>query len=341
VVQFQDYYEALGVARTATPEEIKKAYRKLALRWHPDRHAADRRAEATRAFQRISEAYEVLSDPEKRARYDRFGEHWKQGQDFAPPSGERTMSREEFERAFGGAGFSDFFASLFGEQVRHDFAGSAASHGRFRHRGADLRAELALGATQALRRGKSAFTVPALAPCRRCGGVGFVETGARGEHVCPSCAGVGRVRSEKEVELTIPADVRDGLELRLKGLGEPGEGGPPGDLYLTLRVVSDATTRVEGSDLEGDLALAPWDVFVGTKVEVRTPHGVATVVVPPETPAGTRLRLRGQGLATGGGGHGDFHAVVRLVLPATLSARERELLRELAAGAGARSGSGR
>jgi len=337
-LQFQDYYEALGLSRSATPDEIKKAYRQLALKWHPDRHKEGKRAEAEQRFKRISEAYEVLSDPEKRAKYDRFGEHWKQGEDFAPPPGTRTASPEEFERAFGGHGsFSDFFASLFGDGMRRDFGGER-THARFRQRGADVRAELALSVTQAVQRGKSSFAIPAQSTCPRCGGVGFVggsagtgsAGGERGEHVCPTCGGVGTVHREKRIELTIPEGVRDGLELRLKGLGEPGEGGTSGDLYLTLRLVSDASYRVSGSDLEADLAVAPWDAFLGTRAEVRTAVGLATVTIPPETPAGTRLRLRGQGLASAEGGRGDLFAVVRLVLPPNLSARQKELLRELA-----------
>lgn len=326
-MEFQDYYEALGVARDATPEEIKKTYRKLALKWHPDRHKEEKkRKEAEAKFKRISEAYEVLSDPEKRKKYDRFGEHWQHGQEFTPPAGQRTMSREDFERAFGGrGGFSDFFSSVFGDDVRHDFAGAEGRHQRFRARGADVRAELTLSATQAVQRGKSSFTVPAAATCDRCGGVGFV-----GKHVCPTCAGVGQVQSERRVELTIPEGVRDGLELRLKGLGEPGAGEGTGDLYLTLRITPDASYRVNGSDLEAELPVAPWDAFLGTKAELRTPLGLATVTVPPETPAGTRLRLRGQGLLSAEGNRGDLHAVVRLVLPPDLSARQKELLRELA-----------
>jgi len=336
-VKFQDYYEALGVPRTATPEEIKKAYRRLALRWHPDRQEEAKREEATRTFQRISEAYEVLSDPEKRAKYDRFGEHWQQGQDFAPPEGARTMSREEFERAFGGAGgFSDFFANLFGDQMRQEFAGARGRHARFRERGADVHATLALDATRAVERGTESVSVPVAAPCPRCGGVGFVSAGEK-QHVCPTCAGVGQVRREARVDLRIPEGVRDGLELRLKGLGEPGEGGPSGDLYLTLRIVSDARYRVTGSDLETEVFLTPWDAFLGTRVDVRTPLGTATVRVAPETQGGARLRLRGQGLATPEGGRGDLACLVRLVLPPDLTARQKELLRELAGRADARA----
>lgn len=326
-MKFQDYYEALGVARDAKPDEIKKAYRKLALKWHPDRHAEPKkRAQAEETFKHLSEAYEVLSDPEKRAKFDRFGEHWKQGQEFTPPEGARATSRADFERAFGGrGGFSDFFASVFGDQMRHDFEGQGGRHARFRQRGADVRAELALTATQAIQRQKSSFAVPATTACPRCGGVGFV-----GEHVCPTCGGVGQVQHEKRVELSIPEGVRDGLELRLKGLGEAGEGGTSGDLYLTLRIVSDEDYRVDGSDLDTDLAVTPWDAFLGTKADVRTPLGLASVTLPPRTAAGTRLRLRGQGLLDANGARGDLHVVVRYVLPSELSPRQQELLRELA-----------
>jgi curved DNA-binding protein CbpA len=238
-VKFQDYYEALGVKRDASADEIKKAYRKLAMKWHPDRHPEKDRPAAEAQFKRISEAYEVLSDPDKRTKYDKFGEHWQHGQDFTPPPGEKGMSREEFEQAFGGAGgFSDFFSNLFGEDMRRKTGGSRR-HARFHQRGADVHAELHLPASQAVHRGKSSLQIPADAPCARCGGVGFVD-----DHVCVTCAGVGHVRVEKSIELTIPEGVRDGLVLRLKGLGEPGDGAAAGDLILTLRLESDANYRV-------------------------------------------------------------------------------------------------
>lgn len=355
-MKFQDYYELLGVARDASLDAIKKAYRKLALKWHPDRHSEGgdaKRAEAEEQFKRISEAYEVLSDPEKRAKYDRFGQNWQQGQEFEPGPGQRTMSREEFEAAFGGqGGFSDFFQEMFGGQFRQDFGGGpggargagargARRHARYRYRGADVRAELALPLSDAIAGGKRSFEVPARVSCPSCGGTGFL-----GEHVCPSCAGVGEVRQRRTVELKIPAAIRDGMQLRLKGLGEPGEsGGEAGDLYLNLRLTDDARYRLVDGELEARVTIAPWDALHGAKVDVRTARGTASVSIPPDTRSGKRLRLRGQGFADGKGGHGDLFVRVELDLPATLSARQRELLRELAeasrpASAGGAAGGG-
>ncbi|MCA9003299.1 MAG: J domain-containing protein, partial [Planctomycetes bacterium] len=187
-MKFQDYYQVLGVGRDAEADAIKKAYRKLALKWHPDRHqGAEGDPEAEEKFKRISEAYEVLSDPEKRKKYDRFGEHWQQGQDFEPGPGQRTMSREEFEAAFGGGGgFSDFFQSMFGGQFKEDVGGQPKRHARYHYRGADVRAELELPIGEALNGGKRSFTIPARVSCPACGG-----TGTMGQHVCPTCAGVG------------------------------------------------------------------------------------------------------------------------------------------------------
>jgi len=327
-MKFQDYYEILGVPRSAGEEDIKRAYRKLALKWHPDRHKSETRKDAEERFKRISEAYEVLSDPDKRRKYDQFGEHWKQGQEFTPPpgaGGARRMSREEFERMFGGdggaGGFSDFFANIFGEQFGRDVGGGARRHARFRERGADVQAELALGVGDALAGGKRRFEIPASMPCPRCGGTGFL-----GKHVCPTCMGVGTVQKNRTVELSLPRPVRDGQTLRLRGLGEPGEGGEAGDLLLSLRLHGDETFRLSGADIEADVPLAPWEALAGARVDVRTPDGVVTLTVPPGTRAGTRLRLRGRGLDDGHGGRGDFFAVVRLALPDALTAEQRELL---------------
>ncbi len=326
-MRFQDYYKVLGVERGASADEIKRAYRALALRWHPDRHGQNEaeRSQAEAEFKRVNEAYEVLSDAEKRARYDQLGSH-QEGEEFSAPAGARTMSPEEFEELFGGAGgFSEFFERMFGENVRRDFGGRAQRHGRFRHRGADIEAELALPLTAAVERRPSTLRVPGFAACPTCGGVGHV-----GERVCPACGGLGRVRREREIELALREDVRHGQRLRLAGLGEPGDGGPPGDLLLTLALVDDERYRRQGNDLVADLEVTPWAAVSGAEVDVRTPLGTARVKVPAGSRAGRRLRLQGQGLADGHGGRGDFYGVLRLVLPASLSERQRELLLELA-----------
>jgi len=342
-VKFQDYYEILGVARDASAEAVKKAYRALALKWHPDQHPEAERPEAEKRFKQISEAYEVLSDPEKRARYDRFGEHWEHGQDFTPPPGAQRMSREEFERSFGGgSGFSDFFSELFGEEMRRG-AGGEKRHARYRHRGADVRARVELTLDAAIAGGTSTLEVPAAIDCPRCGGVGFV----RG-HVCPTCGGVGHVGERRTVDLRIPKDVRDGMVLRLAGLGEPGlaEDGPSsaGDLLLTIDLVSGARYRWHAArsrvDVDVDVDVAPWEALSGAKVDVRTAQGTVALEVPAGTRAGARLRLRGQGLADGRGGRGDLYAVVRLVLPDDLTAEQRELIARAGALARGRSGAG-
>lgn len=321
----------LGVPRDADAQAIKKAYRALALRWHPDRHQGDAKADAEQRFKAASEAYEVLSDPAKREKYDRFGKDWQHGQDFQPPppqGGAQRMSREDFERAFGGAGgFSDFFREMFGDDVRRDFGGRARSHARFDYRGADVRAELELPIGAALEGGLRTFQVPGQSACRTCGGTGFV-----GEHICPTCAGVGSVRAPRTVELRIPASVRDGLELRLKGLGEPGQGqGAPGDLYLTLHLSDDELYALKDGELEVRVRVAPWTAEVGGGIDVRTARGTVALKIPPRSRSGARLRLRGQGLSDAAGAHGDCIARLELDLPESLSARQRELLAELAA----------
>jgi curved DNA-binding protein len=325
-LKFQDYYEVLGVARDASADEVKKAYRKQALKWHPDRHEEGKRDEAEAKFKQVSEAYEVLSDAEKRAKYDKFGENWEHGQDFEPGPGQRTMSREEFEAMFGGgAGFSDFFQEVFGGDFRRDFRGGPQRHARYRYRGADVRAELRLALGDALAGGKRSFEVPARVSCPTCGGTGFLE-----QHVCPSCAGVGQVHQRRTVDLTIPEAVRDGMTLRLKGLGEPGDGGgESGDLYLSLRLEDDASSRLVDGALETRATITPWLAHGGGKLDVRTARGVVTVSIPPGTRTGKRLRLRGQGLADGRGGYGDCTVRVELDLPAELTPRQEELLREL------------
>lgn len=328
----------LGVARAASAEDIKKAYRKLALEWHPDRHPPERREAAEAKFRGISEAYEVLSDPEKRKRYDELGPNWQQGQEYRPRADDVHMSREEFERRFGEAGFSEFFETVFGDQFGRQFR-TARGHPRFRVRGADVQAEMTLGLSEALAGGKRRFELRGRRACDACGGVGFVA----GEHVCPTCVGVGTRPAVRTIDLTIPERVYDGMVVRLKELGERGtEGASAGDLLITLRLASDEVFRIVADGVEADVPVAPWEAVSGADVTVQTPGGAVTLKIAPGTKSGTRLRLRGKGAFGVDGKPGDFFAVVRYALPGELSERQRELLREAAlAGTGEVEGGAR
>src|SRR5215831_1908112 len=229
-VKFQDYYEVLGVTRTATADDIKKAYRKLARKYHPDVNPGDKSAEEK--FKQIGEAYAVLSDPEKRQRYDQLGENWKAGADFTPPPGWEGGRVEygDFSDLFGAGrgmgGFSDFFESLFGSR-----RGRRAGAG-FAMRGQDIEAAIELSLEEAHHWTTRTITLQTTAVCPTCNGSGMREN-----QPCATCRGAGVVTRPKTLDVTIPAGVRYGSVIRLAGQGEPGTGNAPaGDLLLRLRL---------------------------------------------------------------------------------------------------------
>jgi DnaJ-class molecular chaperone len=338
--KFRDYYEVLGVPRTATPAEIKKAYRKLARKHHPDVNPDD--PGAAERFKEINEAYEVLSDPEKRKRYDSLGQNWRAGADFTPPpdwergrpfEGGRVEfgDLDGFGDLFGGrraGGFSDFFESLFSDR-RSPRGGQG-----FSMRGSDLEFELPLSLEEAHRGGTRVVAVPVTETCPTCGG-----SGEKDGKTCPECRGSGVVRRPRSLEVTIPAGVREGTVIRLAGQGEPGTGRsatggaapPAGDLSLRVRLRPHPLfTLVGEDDIEIELPVAPWEAALGAKVRVPTLDGSAELTIPPGTQGGRRLRLRGQGLNRRGGGRGDEYVRLRIVIPPSLSPQERELFEELA-----------
>ena len=224
-VQFRDYYEILGVAKTATDNEIKSAYRKLARKFHPDVNPGDKSAEEK--FKEINEAYQVLADSEKRKRYDQLGPNWKQGEEFRPPPGwERVHGApgdfgDLFGSGRGASGFSDFFESLFGGR-RTPRAGAG-----FAMRGQDVEAEIALTLEEAHRGGKRSISLQVAETCSDCRGSGSKD----GKTVCPTCRGAGAIRRPKSLEVTIPAGVRDDSVIRLAGQGEPGANGAPAVIF--------------------------------------------------------------------------------------------------------------
>jgi curved DNA-binding protein len=297
-VAFQDYYEVLGVSRDATADEIRQAYRKLARTYHPD---VNKERDAEDRFKQISEAYDVLRDPDKRERYDRFGSNWRAGQDVSGASGFEDAFRagDGFGDArvdFGDSDFSDFFENVFGR--RRGAGGGRAGFDGFSMRGNDREAVLELALEEAARGGKRWLSL-----------------------------GDGR-----SLEVDIPRGVRDGQRIRLAGEGGAGAGGgPPGDLFLRVRLKPHPRFRVEGRDLYVDLAVSPWEAALGAQVPVPTLEGNAQVKVPSGSSSGRRLRLRGQGLPGSGGAQaGDLYVVLTIRVPKKLTKKERELFERLA-----------
>jgi curved DNA-binding protein len=307
-VAFRDYYETLGVERDASNEDIRKAYRQLARKYHPD---VNKDAGADDRFKEISEAYEVLRDPDKRARYDKLGANWKAGQDvsgaagweevFGGGGGRRASGRSGAAAGFGdgvrvefgggdGADFSDFFGDLFGG------GGGLGGGGRR----------------------SSIFD--------SFGGGGARDREAVLDLSLEEAAAGGRKRlatDDREFEVDIPPGVRDGQRLRVRGAGDEG------DLLLRVRIKRHRRFRVKGDDLYVDLAVSPWEAALGAKVPVRTLTGSVQLSVPPGSSSGRRLRLRGEGLPKASGGGGDLYAVVSIKVPEKLTSAERKLFEQL------------
>jgi len=325
-VKFRDYYEVLGLSNTASEDEIKKAYRALARKYHPDVNPGDKSAEEK--FKEINEAYEVLSDADKRKRYDQLGPNWKAGEDFRPPPGwEVHEGYGDFGDLFGGgrgaSGFSDFFEALFGG--RRSARGAAG----FTMRGQDVEAEIALTLEDAHRGAKRSITLQVTEPCADCRGSGSKD----GKTICPTCRGAGAIRRPKSLEVTIPAGVRDGSVIRLAGQGEPGvNGAPAGDLFLRVRLQPHRLFNIVGEDdIQMELPVAPWEAALGAKVSVPTMEEPVEMKIPAGAQGSQRLRLRGKGLNKRGGGRGDEYVKIKIVIPPKLTPKERELLEKLAA----------
>jgi DnaJ-class molecular chaperone len=323
-VKFRDYYEVLGVPRTATGQEIQKEYRKLARKYHPDVNPGDKSAEEK--FKEINEAYQVLSDTEKRKKYDELGSNWQAGSDFTPPPGWQGAGRADFRDIFGDGGgqngFSDFFESMFGRR------GGGRAGAAFRSKGSNVEAEIGLTLEEVHHGITRAITFQAIEPCSNCGG-----TGAKDGKACPTCRGSGVIRRPKSLDVTIPAGVRNGSVIRLAGQGEPGiNGGPPGDLLLHVRIEPHPLFHIVDEDnLELELPVAPWEAALGAKVPVPTLDGSVEMTIRAGTQGGQRLRLRGQGLNRRGGGRSDLYIRIKIVNPPKLTAKEKELFEKLAA----------
>ena len=314
-VQFKDYYETLGVPRTATPDEIKKAFRQLARIHHPD--VAKNKAAGEAKFKEINEAYDVLGDAEKRRKYDQLGANWEHGGDFTPPPEQGAYQRRgNFEEGpspfeFSGTGFSDFFEAFF--SGTRDHSGSFrrtsphADEATLAARGHDAEADILVTLEEALHGVTRQITV------RR------------------QDADGGNERSDT-YQVKIPPGVREGKRIRLAGQGGPGRaGGPAGDLFLRVRLGKHPEFSVEGADLHYDVHLAPWEAVLGKQVRIPTLDGSAMLNVKPCTQAGAVLRLRGLGLPKDDAKRGDLYATVTIEIPPSVTVEEKKLWEQLAA----------
>jgi len=303
-VEFRDYYETLGVARDASQSDIKKAFRKLAREHHPDT-AKDKKT-AEEKFKQISEAYEVLSDPEKRQKYNELGANWQQGAGFPPPPGRHAHRGEEAQEFhFGGTGFSDFFEQFFGGGMR--FGGeSARAHQAGPRRGSDIEGDILITLDEAMHGSTRPISLQTLNP----------QTGQPETH---------------EFQVRIAPGARDGQTIRVPGKGGAGrDGGGSGDLYLRVRLAAHPDFRVRGADLYHDVPVAPWEAVLGAEVPVRTLDGSIKMRVPPGASNGQQLRLRGRGLPRGKGGErGDLYVILNVQVPKSATDEERGLWENL------------
>jgi curved DNA-binding protein len=338
-VRYKDYYEILGVPRTASEADIKKAFRKLAREYHPD--VAKNKKQAEEKFKDINEAYEVLGDPQKRKKYDELGPNWSSGSEFrAPPGWEsytgtggfpgRGSRGEEFEFHFGGTGFSDFFEQLFGSRGARGGGGFGRSGGvaeeDFAERGRDIEGDIMVTLEEAMRGSVRSVSVRRGVPCEHCGG-----TGQRARHVCNVCGGTGQVSKSETYQVKIPAGVGEGQRLRVAGRGEAGQGGgAAGDLYLRVRFAKHPDFEVNGPNLVYEAQLAPWEAVLGTNISVPTLNGPVNIKIPPGTHSGQKLRVRGRGLPQRGSENGDLIVVTGIEVPSKISDSQRKLWQQLA-----------
>lgn len=353
-VQFKDYYSVLGVERTATDSEIKAAYRKLARKFHPDVNRDDTNAEEK--FKELNEAFEVLSDAEKRRMYDRFGEDWQRYRDagvgpddVGGTTGGGFSGAEDFEQWFTGGGqsapsgpwewterggyqetngrFSDFFNLLFGHE-----APGAGARDRFNRprplRGDDIEVDTRISLDEAAKGASRKLTLQTPAPCGTCSGTGV----ARGA-MCPTCDGTGQITKSRMIEVKIPKGVKTGSRVRIAGQGGLGSnGGPNGDVYLVIEVQNDDDMERVGDNLKTSVTVPLYTAILGGETVVRTLNGRVALTIPPGTQNGKVFRLRGKGMpksGKGASGYGDLLVTVNVELPTNLSDEERRLFTEL------------
>ena len=345
-MQYKDYYEILGVKREATDSEIKSAYRKLARKYHPD---VNKTKEAEAKFKDINEAYEVLSDKQKRQRYDSLGSGWQGGAEYTPPPGFEHFNfggnsggYQTFNFSGNMGGFSDFFSSLFGDMMGgaqgtqgmnfggFDFTqgmqgGTSGTRNRYT-RGAQQQADnlditktLNVTIGDLLSNEPVSVTISNMEKCTQCPPNGGF---------CPNCGGTGFVSKKETFKVRIPKGAKEGQKIRVKGAGKTDAYGQKGDLYLILKI-KDSTLETDGIDIIQDIEITPSEAVLGVKKEIQTPaDGKITIKIPPKTSSGQMLRLKNLGLPSDKG-RGNLNARVKIVIPKNLSDEQIKLYKKL------------
>jgi len=319
----KDYYQILSVSRNASEKEIKQAYRRLARKYHPDLNLGDKSAEAK--FKEINAAYEVLSDPEKRKKYDQFGEQWEYAEQFAKSGGQERV-RWDFNRGgttfeYGDlSGFGDIFSSLFGD------SGIGSRMRRGPQHGQDVESTIEVTLEEAYHGSRRVIQLQIEEPCTACGGTGRV-----GNRVCTICNGAGGKVIPRRLEVKIPAGVRDGSRIRIAGEGGPGHaGGGKGDLYLVVKVLPHKLFERKGDDLYTEVSVPLATVMLGGEVGLPTLNGNLSLKIPPETQNGKVFRLAGKGMPVlSNANYGNMFAKVKVVLPTNLTEEEKKLFERL------------
>jgi len=317
-MKYKDYYAILGISKNASEQEIKSAFRKLARKFHPDVNKA---SDAVQKFKDLNEANEVLSDPEKRKRYDNLGSGWNQGSEFTPPPG-YDFGQGGFSQGFSDlGGFSDFFESIFGDlrqSQTHSYSSRTANAPVSEN--LDITQEIYLDLEDLMQNTTKAVRVSYLDQCQHC-------TGRRSN--CYHCGGSGISSTSKVLNVKIPEKIKEGSKIRLANEGKTDSYGRKGNLYLIIKYKEHSHFKAEGSDISSELEIQAPEAVLGILTQVETLHGMVKVTIPAGTQSGKSLRLRGLGLPRKNGGFGDHIVKIRINVPSNPSNKEKELYKKL------------
>ncbi len=340
-MEYKDYYKILGVDRNATEAKIKSAYRKLARQYHPD---VNKSADAVQKFKDINEAYEVLSDKEKKSRYDSLGANWQQGANFTPPPGFENFNFNQggFSQTFGGGDFSDFFSSIFGDMMGtgrtqrtsgfsyEDLFGgarrtqsrrqssSSADRTQNREESLDITQDLNITAKDLMNDKPINVKMSTMERCTKCSG----------GQVCPECGGTGIVTRTRTLSVKIPKGTSLGQKIRLKGEGKIDNYGRKGDLYFVIKL-KDSEYSMDGENLVKSVEITPAQAVLGCKKDISTLHGIIGIKIPPETRNGKILRLKDLGLPKKSGGFSNLNVKITINIPEKISEKQKELYKKI------------